>query len=107
MKLPRDVSGPQAVKALRRLGFLREHQEGSHIRLSRGRLRVTVPESSNTSAEDTSKHFAASRNSTSRVRECTSMIRVLVDKEHEWLRQLQAGALALSIASHDSRITIH
>ncbi len=43
MKLPRDVSGPQAVKALRRLGFLREHQEGSHIRLSRGRLRVTVP----------------------------------------------------------------
>ncbi|PYJ47615.1 MAG: hypothetical protein DME85_04545 [Verrucomicrobia bacterium] len=43
MKLPRDVSGPQAVKALCRLGFEREHQEGSHIRLARGRLRVTVP----------------------------------------------------------------
>ena len=43
MKLPRDVSGPQAVKALRRLGFEREHQEGSHIRLSCGRLRLTVP----------------------------------------------------------------
>ena len=43
MKLPRDVSGPQAVKALCRLGFEREHQEGSHIRLARGRLRVSVP----------------------------------------------------------------
>jgi len=43
VKLPRDVSGPQAVKALCRLGFEREHQEGSHIRLARGRLRVTVP----------------------------------------------------------------
>lgn len=43
MKLPRDVSGPQAVKALRRLGFEQNWQEGSHIRLSRGGLRVTVP----------------------------------------------------------------
>jgi predicted RNA binding protein YcfA (HicA-like mRNA interferase family) len=43
MKLPRDVSGPEAVKALRRLGFEVVRQEGSHIRLSRGRAHVTVP----------------------------------------------------------------
>ena len=43
MKLPRDVSGPEAVKALRRLGFTVTRQDGSHIRLSKGGLHVTVP----------------------------------------------------------------
>ena len=43
MKLPRDVSGARAIKALCRLGFKIEHQKGSHVRLSRGHLRVTVP----------------------------------------------------------------
>ena len=43
MKLPRDVSGPEAVKALRRLGFTITRQDGSHIRLSKGGLHVTVP----------------------------------------------------------------
>ncbi|MCA1659464.1 MAG: type II toxin-antitoxin system HicA family toxin [Verrucomicrobiaceae bacterium] len=44
MKLPRDLSGQRVVRALQRLGFKREHQEGSHIRLARGALRVTVPD---------------------------------------------------------------
>ncbi len=43
MKLPRDVSGPEAVKALRRLGFAVTRQDGSHIRLSKGPCHVTVP----------------------------------------------------------------
>ena len=43
MKLPRDLSGQRVVHALKRLGFTQERQEGSHIRLSRGSLRVTVP----------------------------------------------------------------
>jgi predicted RNA binding protein YcfA (HicA-like mRNA interferase family) len=43
VKLPRDVSGPEAVKALRRLGFMVTRQDGSHIRLSKGGLHVTVP----------------------------------------------------------------
>jgi predicted RNA binding protein YcfA (HicA-like mRNA interferase family) len=43
VKLPRDVSGPEAVKALRRLGFTVTRQDGSHIRLSKGGLHVTVP----------------------------------------------------------------
>ncbi len=43
MKLPRDISGPEAVKALRRLGFEVVRQEGSHIRLTRGNVHVTVP----------------------------------------------------------------
>ena len=43
MKLPRDLSGQRVVQALKRLGFIQEWQEGSHIRLARGSLRVTVP----------------------------------------------------------------
>lgn len=43
MKLPRDVSGKDAVKALRRLGFEVTRQEGSHIRMTKGQVRVTVP----------------------------------------------------------------
>lgn len=43
MKLPRDLSGQRAVRALKRLGFIEERQEGSHIRLVRGSLRVIVP----------------------------------------------------------------
>jgi predicted RNA binding protein YcfA (HicA-like mRNA interferase family) len=43
VKLPRDISGRDAVKALRRLGFEITRQEGSHIRLSNGTLHVTIP----------------------------------------------------------------
>ena len=43
MKLPRDVSGPEAVKALRRLGFTVTRQDGSHIRLNKAKLYVTIP----------------------------------------------------------------
>ncbi|PYK35482.1 MAG: hypothetical protein DME54_04635 [Verrucomicrobia bacterium] len=41
MKLPRDLRGQRVVRALKRLGFVEERQEGSH--LVRGSLRVTVP----------------------------------------------------------------
>jgi len=34
MKLPRDVDGPQLVKALRALGYEVTRQRGSHIRLT-------------------------------------------------------------------------
>ena len=43
MKLPRDVSGAQAVRALQRLGFVVVRQRGSHVRLTKGALAVTVP----------------------------------------------------------------
>ena len=43
MKLPRDISGAEAVKVLRRLGFEVVRQEGSHIRMSKGNVHVTVP----------------------------------------------------------------
>ncbi len=42
MKLPRDISGNNAVKALKRLGFETVRQEGSHIRMAKGERRVTV-----------------------------------------------------------------
>jgi predicted RNA binding protein YcfA (HicA-like mRNA interferase family) len=43
VKLPRDVSGVQAVRALQRLGFGVVRQRGSHVRLAKGALTVTVP----------------------------------------------------------------
>jgi predicted RNA binding protein YcfA (HicA-like mRNA interferase family) len=43
LKLPRDVSGGDAVKALKRLGFEVARQEGSHIRMTKGEWRVTIP----------------------------------------------------------------
>jgi predicted RNA binding protein YcfA (HicA-like mRNA interferase family) len=46
VKTPRDVSGPDLVKALRALGYERIRQDGSHIRLTTqldGEFHVTVP----------------------------------------------------------------
>jgi predicted RNA binding protein YcfA (HicA-like mRNA interferase family) len=43
VKLPRDVSGAHALKALERLGFSITRQTGSHVRMARGVRRVTVP----------------------------------------------------------------
>jgi len=43
VKLPRDVSGGEAVRALRRLSFTVVRQEGSHIRMSKPAVRITVP----------------------------------------------------------------
>ena len=34
MKIPRDVDGPQLVKALRILGYAVDRQKGSHIRVT-------------------------------------------------------------------------
>ena len=43
MKLPRDISGDEALKALERLGFSVSRQIGSHVRMAQGNRRVTVP----------------------------------------------------------------
>ncbi len=46
MRLPRDLSGPELVKALSGLGYRRVRQDGSHIRLTTergGQHHVTVP----------------------------------------------------------------
>lgn len=46
MKLPRDLSGRELVKALARLGYEVSHQTGSHIRITtlrNGEYHVTVP----------------------------------------------------------------
>jgi predicted RNA binding protein YcfA (HicA-like mRNA interferase family) len=46
MKLPRDLSGADLAKALRRVGYERSRQTGSHIRLATtepGPHHVTVP----------------------------------------------------------------
>ena len=34
MKLPRDVSSPELVKALRVLGYVVDRQKGSHVRVT-------------------------------------------------------------------------
>jgi predicted RNA binding protein YcfA (HicA-like mRNA interferase family) len=42
VKLPRDLSGWKITNALKRPGFTQDNQEGSQIRLTKGRLKVTV-----------------------------------------------------------------
>jgi predicted RNA binding protein YcfA (HicA-like mRNA interferase family) len=43
VKLPRDVNGSDAVRALRRLGFQERRQTGSHVILRRETRTVVVP----------------------------------------------------------------
>jgi predicted RNA binding protein YcfA (HicA-like mRNA interferase family) len=46
VKIPRDLSGPDLVKALRALGYEHVRQDGSHLRLTTergGQHHVTVP----------------------------------------------------------------
>ena len=43
MKLPRQVSGDEVIKALEKLGFEKKRQVGSHVQLANEDLRVTVP----------------------------------------------------------------
>ena len=44
MKLPRDVNGAEAARALRRLGFEIQRQTGSHLVLRRANRTVVVPQ---------------------------------------------------------------
>jgi predicted RNA binding protein YcfA (HicA-like mRNA interferase family) len=46
MKLPRDVSGAELTKSLKRLGYVETRQSGSHIRLTStqdGEHHLTIP----------------------------------------------------------------
>jgi predicted RNA binding protein YcfA (HicA-like mRNA interferase family) len=43
VKLPRDLSGADTLRALERLGFSIVRRVGSHVRMARGDRRVTVP----------------------------------------------------------------
>ncbi|MEP6671461.1 MAG: type II toxin-antitoxin system HicA family toxin [Chthoniobacter sp.] len=43
MKIPRDWSGADMVRALKKLGFLQDRQVGSHVRMVKGAHRATVP----------------------------------------------------------------
>jgi predicted RNA binding protein YcfA (HicA-like mRNA interferase family) len=44
VKIPRDVDGPQAVRALKRLGFAFQRQTGSHAIMRREHRTVVVPQ---------------------------------------------------------------
>jgi predicted RNA binding protein YcfA (HicA-like mRNA interferase family) len=43
VRLPRDVTGSESVKALRRLGFEERRQTGSHVILRKESRTVVVP----------------------------------------------------------------
>jgi predicted RNA binding protein YcfA (HicA-like mRNA interferase family) len=46
MKLPRDISGAELARTLRKLGYAVTRQTGSHLRLTtneRGQHHVTIP----------------------------------------------------------------
>jgi predicted RNA binding protein YcfA (HicA-like mRNA interferase family) len=71
MRLPRDLSGDDLIKALGRMDYVPTRQRGSHIRLTterNGRHDVTIPRSDplrvGTLASiirDVAKHFEISR----------------------------------------------
>jgi len=44
VKIPRDVNGTQAVRALKRLGFVELRQTGSHLILRKDHRTVVVPQ---------------------------------------------------------------
>lgn len=44
MKTPRDVNGVEAVRALKRLGFVPLRQTGSHLILRKNSRTVVVPQ---------------------------------------------------------------
>ena len=44
MKLPRDVNGAEAARALQRMGFVVQRQTGSHLILRREGRTVVVPQ---------------------------------------------------------------
>lgn len=44
MKVPRDVNGAEAVRALKRFGFLELRQTGSHLILRKESRTVVVPQ---------------------------------------------------------------
>ena len=44
MKLPRNVSGAEAARALQRLGYVVQRQTGSHLILRREGRTVVVPQ---------------------------------------------------------------
>ena len=72
MKLPRDVSGNDLVKALRTLGYSPTRQSGSHIRLTteeKGTHHVTIPQHDpiklgtlSSILDDIAKHHKTTRN---------------------------------------------
>jgi predicted RNA binding protein YcfA (HicA-like mRNA interferase family) len=43
VKLPRNLSGAEVIKALKRLGFEWVRQKGSHVRMRHLAKKVTVP----------------------------------------------------------------
>ena len=44
MKIPRDVNGAEAVRALKRFGFVQLRQTGSHLILRKDSRTVVVPQ---------------------------------------------------------------
>jgi predicted RNA binding protein YcfA (HicA-like mRNA interferase family) len=44
LKIPRDVNGDEAARALVRLGFARVRQSGSHLIMRKGERSVVVPQ---------------------------------------------------------------
>jgi predicted RNA binding protein YcfA (HicA-like mRNA interferase family) len=44
VKIPRDVSGAEAVRALKRCGYLEVRQTGSHLIMRSGSRTVVIPQ---------------------------------------------------------------
>jgi len=72
MRLPRDVTGNDLIKALGRLGYLPTRQSGSHVRLTteeNGTHHITIPQHDpiklgtlSSILDDIAKHHKMTRN---------------------------------------------
>lgn len=72
MKIPRDLSSIDLIKALKKLGYKVSHQTGSHIRLSteeNGEHHLTIPAHNpikigtlNSILRDVGNHFDLNKN---------------------------------------------
>ncbi len=72
MKMRRDLSSQELVKALKKLGYRISHQTGSHIRLTsqeKGEHHITIPAHNplkigtlNAIFRDIGNHFSLSKN---------------------------------------------
>ena len=77
MKIPRDISGTDLIKSLRKLGYEFSRQVGSHVRITtnqKGQHHVTVPKHDpikvgtlNSIISDVSEHFDLSKEETIKI----------------------------------------
>ncbi|HET7626146.1 MAG TPA: type II toxin-antitoxin system HicA family toxin [Verrucomicrobiae bacterium] len=77
MKLPRDVTGQEAARALKRLGFIQLRQTGSHLILRKTGRTVVVPQHKPIKPGHAQRNYRTSRINTRRIHSGTLIFHVV------------------------------